>query len=307
LERIFLERNPKIVFDDGANRGHFARFVSQLSSDIKYFGCEPDPICFKSYIDNNTPKVSNCYTEQFKLPEHIDFIYSAHTLEHVDSVFEHLKILCEKLKLGGTLFWDLPNSQQINFENHIFEEYFVEKHKSNFMLSDLISILTASGLEVDFVRADPFNMTIVSTKKANFSNDLKHLKVEQSLVHKRVCDVQNYFKKAENSKETFKQICVKINEFKLNKKVVFYGGGRLLLGFLSKGLTEAYVSKVIDNYLFDKTKKCGSLNLFNERVLEHVDRETPIIVFARSSAPKIKENLIKDGFSVVKIFDEFVK
>ena len=92
-----------------------------------------------------------------------------------------------------------------NWKNLKSEEYFVEKHKSNFMLTDLISILTASGLEVDFVRADPFNMTIVSTKKANFSNDLKSLKVETSVVSKRVRDVQNYFKKSENSDEIFSQ------------------------------------------------------------------------------------------------------
>ena len=62
---------------------------------------------------------------------------------------------------GATFFLDLPNSENINFEDYIFEEYFVEKHKYNFMLEDVLNILIHCGISIDVVSSDPFNLTVV--------------------------------------------------------------------------------------------------------------------------------------------------
>lgn len=307
LKRVLNEVRPKKVFDDGANRGHFSRFVSNWSDSVQYRGCEPDPICFESYYNNNTPTIKNCYTEQFELTSNeLDFIYSAHTLEHVESVSVHLNLIIKSLKMGGTLFLDLPNSQQINFEDQIFEEYFVEKHKTNFMINDIVSLLTTLGMEINFITSDPFNMTVVSQKTSKLTGDLNEFHTTAVIVERRISEVKNYFLKADSSKTAFLSICKNLNLFKQDNPVVFYGGGRLLLGFLSMGLSRDGVLRVIDNYLFDKIDSCGGLKLYQDQILAETEKNTPIILFARSSAPAIKENLFKQGFKTVKIYSEFM-
>ena len=307
LTRVLNEKCPVKIFDDGANRGHFARFVTGWSNEVEYIGCEPDPICFESYQNNNTPKIENCYTEGFDLGSgNIDFIYSAHTLEHVDSVQGHLKLIVDGLRTGGTLFLDLPNTEQINFEQRIFEEYFVEKHKTHFFLFDVLKMLTFHGMDIEFVTSDPFNMTVVSSKTSNEKMIYNKFQVASDILERRKSQIRNYFKKSENSKETFNKICQNLNSYKENNSVVFYGGGRLLLGFLSMGLTGQNVKTVIDNYLFDKLEDCGGLLLHQDNVLADVDKSTPIVIFARSSIPSIKDDLNKKGFVNIRLYSEFI-
>ena len=215
LTRVINEKRPSKVFDDGANRGHFARFVTGWSREVEYFGCEPDPICFASYKDNNTPKIENCYTEDFDLElNSFDFIYSAHTLEHVDSVRRHLLLLLDGLREGGTLFLDLPNTQQINYEQQIFEEYFVEKHRTHFFLNDIIEMLTSSGMEIEFVEADPFNMTIVASKTSLDARKYNSDQVPGEIIEVRRSQIENYFKKSQDSKKALNSICENLNRYK---------------------------------------------------------------------------------------------
>ena len=58
---------------------------------------------------------------------------------------------------------------------------------------------------------------------------------------------------------------------------------------------------VIDNYLYDKTKVCGNLKLHHEIDLINLPKNTPIILFTRSSTNAIKKNLVGKGFK--NIFD----
>ena len=72
------------------------------------------------------------------------------------------------------------------------------------------------------------------------------------------------------------------------------------------GLSKDGVLRVIDNYLFDKIDTCGGLKLYQDQILIETEKNTPIILFARSSAPAIKEKLMRQGFNTVKIFSEFM-
>ena len=91
LDQIFFQKLPKLIFDDGANRGHFARYVSSINYVEKYVGFEPDELCFESYKNNGTPKINLGYSEYYTTNLKFDFIYSSHTLEHVNSVKEPFK------------------------------------------------------------------------------------------------------------------------------------------------------------------------------------------------------------------------
>jgi hypothetical protein len=216
-----------------------------------------------------------------------------------------MKKISSSLKNEGILFLDLPNTENINYEDLIFEEYFVEKHKYNFMLDDVLNILFFSGFRSNIIHSDPFNITIVAKKIDDSSFQLSKAKSSEEKVNKRVKEVLEYYEKMERSNEAFKNICENINNFKKNSSVVFYGGGRLLLSFISKGLNSQNIEAVIDNYLFDKTKFCGDNQLFHSDKLNEISKETPIIIFGRSSTDSIKNNLFSLGFSEVKSFIEF--
>lgn len=306
LEKTLLQTEPKIVFDDGANRGHFGRYINKNFPDIKYRGCEPDPICFESYVDNGTPEIIQSYTEEYKEDIKFDFIYSAHTLEHVDSVKDHMEKIFNMMNDGATLFLDLPNSENINFEDYIFEEYFVEKHKYNFMLEDVLNILIHSGISIDIVSSDPFNLTVIGKKRSDAKFELTNIKGSDSKTEIQKTNILTYYQKMELTNQIFSSACQKINEFKKDKEIIIYGGGRLLLGFFDSGLENNNISHIIDNYLFDKTKSCNGFPLENESVLDDSEKNTPIIVFARSSTDNIISNLNSKGFGNVQPFSNFI-
>jgi hypothetical protein len=207
---------------------------------------------------------------------------------------------------GATIFVDLPNSENINFENYIFEEYFVEKHKYNFMLEDVLNILVHSGFSIDQVVSDPFNLTVIGTKNKDYGCDLTKITSSNKKVNIQVENVLDYYRKMEKTNNIFSSACNNINIFKKDKEVIFYGGGRLLLGFFGMGLNNDNILHVIDNYLFDKTKSCNGLPLKNETVLESSNKDIPIIVFARSSTDKIIKDLNSKGFALVQSFSEFI-
>ena len=306
LEKTLLQSKPKIVFDDGANRGHFGRYINKNFPDIEYRGCEPDPICFESYVDNGTPEIIQSYTEDYKEDNKFDFIYSVHTLEHVDSVKDHMEKIFNMMNDGATFFLDLPNSENINFEDYIFEEYFVEKHKYNFMLEDVLNILIHSGISIDIVSSDPFNLTVIGKKRSGAKFELANIKGSDSKTEIQKNNILNYYQKMELTNQIFSSACQKINEFKKDKEVIIYGGGRLLLGFFDSGLENNNIIHIIDNYLFDKTKSCNGLPLKNESVLDDSEKNTPIIIFARSSTESIISKLNSKGFENVQPFSYFI-
>ena len=98
------------------------------------------------------------------------------------------------------------------------------------------------------------------------------------------------------------KISQKINKIKNKNQIIFYGGGRLLFNFFNNGLTSKNIILVIDNFLFDKTKKINGLKISNKKILKKLkSKKIPIIVFARSSFDEIKKELIFEGFK--KIID----
>ena len=306
LEKTITNVNPRFVYDDGANRGHFARFVKKNFPKIIYRGCEPDPICFESHVDNDTPEILQCYTEDYKEDIFFDFIYTAHTLEHVDSVKIHMKKLFDMMNYGATIFIDIPNSENIIYEKYIFEEYFVEKEKNNFMLEDVLNILIHSGFSINNVNSDPYNLTVVAKKRLDGYFNLSGIKTSKSKIDLQKDNVLNYYKKKEETKKIFTIACIKINEFKKNKEIIIYGGGRLLMGFFEYGLEKNNISHIIDNYLYDKIKYCNGMPLKNEDILRSIEKNLSIIVFARSSIDFIIKDLNNKGFKNVQPYTNFI-
>ena len=99
------------------------------------------------------------------------------------------------------MFLDLPNTEQINFEQRIFEEYFVEKHKTHFFLFDVLKMLTFHGMDIEFVTSDPFNMTVVSSKTSNEKMIYNKFQVASDILERRKSQIRNYFKNPKTQKK----------------------------------------------------------------------------------------------------------
>ena len=167
------------------------------------------------------------------------------------------------------------------------------------MLEDVLNILIHSGISIDIVSSDPFNLTVIGKKRSGAKFELTNIKGSDSKTEIQKNNILNYYQKMELTNQIFSSACQKINEFKKDKEVIIYGGGRLLLGFFDSGFENNNIIHIIDNYLFDKTKSCNGLPLKNESVLDDSEKNTPIIVFARSSTESIISKLNSKGFENV--------
>jgi len=170
----------------------------------------------------------------------------------------------------------------------------------------MLNILIHCGISIDIVSSDPFNLTVVGKKRSDAKFELTRIKGSDSKIVMQRNNILNYYKKMELTNQIFSSACQKINEFKKDKEIIIYGGGRLLLGFFDSGLENDNIIHIIDNYLFDKTKSCNGLPLKNESVLDDSEKSTPIIVFARSSTENIISNLNSKGFDNVQPFSNFI-
>ena len=281
------------ILDDGANRRTFLKFLEKNYKKFNYFGCEPDTICNESHT-NLKNKVQNSYLEDFKIKNKVDFVYTSHTFEHVDDINKHLICIDQKIKKNGILFIDLPNTQQIDYEEFALEEYFVEKHKFNFWPDDILSILEFMSFEIIEFRADPFNFTVVAKKTHDLNIDFSKFSRPPFIVESKIRKIKEYFAKRKTFENTLNKIGLKINDFKKNKDIIFYGGGRLLKSFLSESLDLENVKYIVDNHLFDKTKHINNLNLSTDESIKEMPKKTPIILFTRSSSLIIKKKLVEE-------------
>ena len=96
------------------------------------------------------------------------------------------------MNYGATIFIDIPNSENIIYEKYIFEEYFVEKEKNNFMLEDVLNILIHSGFSINNVNSDPYNLTVVAKKRLDGYFNLSGIKTSKSKIDLQKDNVLNY-------------------------------------------------------------------------------------------------------------------
>ena len=298
VDEIFKKNKIKKVFDDGANRGTFAEYCQKKK--IYYNGCEPDKECFQNYKNF---KIKNCTTEKFTTKLKFDFIYSAHTLEHVENLNNHLKKINSLLVENGIFFLEIPNSNQIFYSKKIYEEYFIDKHLNHFTPSTILKILEKFGFFSEKIISNQYNIIIIFRKKNKIIN--KNKKFENYLNLKDI--IKAYYLNRIKSINEIKQISKRINILKKNKSAIFFGAGRILNTFFENGLNTKNVKFLIDNFLSGKIKSNHNLRILNSDYLIKKNYKNFIIfIFARNAEDEIYSFLKKKKFkSVIKISDLF--
>lgn len=297
LSDIIQEYNIKSVFDDGANRGSFARFARL--KNLEYHGCEPDFLCFSSY-NKKTPKIINCKTQDFLINKKIDFIYSSHTLEHVDNLFIHLTKLDKILKLNGLFFLEVPNTQQIysNKSNNILEEYFVDKHLQHFFPENIIKIFQNFNLSPLIIKSNQYNFSSLFIKN-NLNQKNKNFFFTKLL--------KNYYTRKNQIKKILKKVAFHINLKKKNNKIIFYGGGKILSSLFNAGLSNNNVLFAVDNFLYDKIKNNNLIPIFSSKKLNNTSKVISIIILARNAEKEIFAELKRKRFKNIILISDLIK
>ena len=298
INDIFLNENIKSVFDDGANRGSFAKYCKKKK--IYYAGSEPDLNCFPNYKNLNL-NIHNLKTENFKTKKKFDLIYSAHTLEHVDNLKKHLKKLNSLMKDDGIFFLEIPNTNQIFYKDKIYEEYFIDKHLYHFNPQTISSILENFSFFTEKIFSNQFNIILILRKKKI------SLFKKKNIFYKKVIN-QYYINKERNSK-IIKKISKKINFLKKNRKVIFFGAGRILNTFFENGLNTNNLIFLIDNYLSGKIKENHNLEIYNSEYLlkKKINKNYLIFIFARDAENDIFKFLKQKNLHLLLRYRNFIK
>tara|TARA_B100000161_G_scaffold30761_1_gene18286 strand:+ start:67 stop:1338 length:1272 start_codon:yes stop_codon:yes gene_type:complete len=289
----------KTVFDDGSNRGAFMDWIKTSFPELIVKGCEPDEMIFNQCSEFVKANSQNAYLEDIvdSLSE-FDFVYSAHTIEHVDSVPEHIKSIKKISKIGGTVFFDLPNTDQIGIDNISLEEYFVEKEKNNFFSSQFKRLLSIWGFEVINNWNDPYNtmyICINRDKEINFEK-LDYENFNNFVNFSKSC-LNHYLNVQSRSSEKLTSLTTIINKEFKDKKGIVWGGGRLLGTLLDFGLDIGNFEHVIDDHLYNKIGTFREIKLSSSEILKSIKKDTKFLINARSSTQQIQDRLTQSGFS----------
>jgi len=142
-----LLSEPRIL-DVGANRGHFTRLAHELWPDATIVAVEPDERVADAsagirHVELVRKRIEDCAFEA----DSFDFIYSAHTLEHLRSPHQTLIDHARTLVPGGRLFLEVPNIDIIGTAD-IVEEWFIDKHLYHFSAATLEAMLKGAGFAI---------------------------------------------------------------------------------------------------------------------------------------------------------------
>ena len=100
----------------------------------------------------------------------IDFLYSSHSLEHVQSISSFEKSFFNRLKPGGHLFFEVPNEKKESVKIHIPHTYYFRKDYFN-------------NLDFKKILCETYDNDIFPNKKSINGNVIRYLAKKQKLTH----------------------------------------------------------------------------------------------------------------------------
>ena len=167
----------------------------------------------------------------------------------------------DNLKIKWISFLKIPNSYQIVEEKHIFEEYFVEKHRYNFFPIDIIQIFDSFGYSLLSSRLDCYNMSF-NFRKLKKTNLKKNITYNNNFSLKKEF-IYNYYAKKKVTESKFNKICISLKKKYKNEKIKVFGGGRIFNLFIKHGLDN--VNMILFLIIIYMTK----LNIWGEKISKY--------------------------------------
>ncbi len=148
LKEVLLDKD---VIEFGSGLGGFCHRIQKYVNKI--VGVDLDPQSKKFYDEHNIPffqSLDNLEDNSF------DFIVSFHVLEHIPDPIEQLKVLQKKIKSGGSIYIEVPNSNDALlsiYDSKEFKRFNANpEHLYTFNSENLKTIGIRSGLRVEYVK-----------------------------------------------------------------------------------------------------------------------------------------------------------
>jgi len=148
LKDVLLEKD---VLEFGSGLGGFCYRIQKYVNQV--VGIDLDPQSKKFYEENNIPFFQHLDDLE---DNSFDSIVSFHVLEHIPDPIEQLKILQKKIKSGGSIYIEVPNSNDALlsiYNSKEFKEFNANpEHLYTFNSENLKSVGIKSGLQVGYVK-----------------------------------------------------------------------------------------------------------------------------------------------------------
>ena len=280
----FIDLNKiKTLCDIGANRGSFINKISSLFPELNVIAIEPDTRVIEDYKKHDNLDLIFERVENVSLQEaSLDFIYSAHTIEHLESPAKVLKQARKWIKSDGLCYFEVPNANFIKSED-IIEEFFIDKHTFHYTEDTFTDLIELTGFEVvengKFI--DNENLTFIckpaKEKKVQFRPE-NAIKIKNLL--------ENYKNSINKNINNLKKASEILTELCNKKNVAFWGAGRIFDSFVVNGgfesdLLHCLVDKELPKYVD---------HMHNQKVLfpSELPQINPDIIVIASRAYKVQ-------------------
>ena len=240
--------------DVGANRGSFINKIHEEFPSLKVTAIEPDVRVIDDYFKHDKLELIFDRVENVEInPKTFDFIYSAHTLEHLESPFTTLQKLRKWIKDDGLCYFEVPNLDFIN-STDIIEEFFIDKHTYHYSKKSFYDLIVSAGFEVvkDGEFIDNENITLICKPSVNKSINLK----DSDFVKYTTNQLQKYDESFKKNLTALKSASEKLKLLCADNNVAFWGAGRIFDSFVVNGGFEvkslkALVDKELPKYVKD--------------------------------------------------------
>lgn len=301
IESQLKLRDMNCVLDIGSNRGAFIKKFISINSLARIDAIEPEPSV--SHFLNENSRITKRIT-RFEFvdltPNSYDFIYIAHSLEHLISASASLLKIYNLLKLGGYAFIAVPNMESITAP--YFEEQFIDTHTFHFTEKILATKLGEIGFKAtSMTMAGSDEICIMAEKVIN-----KEIVGEKVEVTELIAAFREYPIGLNLFREELKRIGEDINTIFAGTQVIYWGAGRIFDGLIKiGGINVENIECLVDKTLSMYMDRVHGLQILAPSELENVDRTTPIIVCSREYAEQISSDATILGFTDIRNFMDF--
>lgn len=299
------------VLDVGANRGSFLEWMLELKPDVQVTAVEPDERVVTTYqgrpgVDLRLAKLEHAKVEA----DAYDFAYCCQTLEHADSASDMIARMHAALKVGGTLFIEVPNIEVISYPLTV-EEFFIDKHTVHFSHRLLTAYVQWSGFRLEAgtnPEDDILNVRILATKvgPAMTMPFAQWFAAGDLPAHNRQL-ITTYAANVARNRARLPEVVAQIERLMARQSVAFWGA-TTIFDLLVKygGLDPAGVKLLVDSYVYKYLPLHHGVAVQNPSALR-VAQPDVCIVLARFSAPAIAEAARKYGVRNVIAFSDLLE
>lgn len=299
------------VLDVGANRGSFTEWVLELNPEARVTAVEPDARVVETYRDRPEIDLRLAKLEHAELEAGAyDFAYCCQTLEHADSAAGMIAGMHAALKVGGTLFIEVPNLEVISYPLTV-EEFFIDKHTFHFSHRLLTAYVEWSGFRLEAgtnPEDDILNVRILATKTgpAMAMPFADYFAARDLPAHNRAL-IETYAANVVRNRARLPAVVETIHRLMARQKVAFWGA-TTIFDLLVKygGLDATRVDLLVDSYVHKYLPTHHGVKVQEPSALRVIQPDV-CIVLARFSAPVIGDLARKYGVRNVINFSDLLE